>query len=223
MLFEALGRLLPIEVAMAISSVPITATLAILLSPRQRKSSLPFLAGWVLGIALVVVVFTLGAVGIPERTSARPQVVIGIGLIVVGVALEVLAAVLWRRWKTRPASSDTPRWLRAVGAIRPWEAFGLAFVMNLRPKAILLSAAAGLSLRTERVTFGEAAIALAVFTVVAASTVAVPVLYAWIAPGKAEPRLITARDWIAKNSRIVTLLILVMIGVVIIGSGLTRL
>ena len=38
-----------------------------------------------------------------------------------------------------------------------------------------------------------------------------------------EPRLVSARDWMTRNNVIVTTLIMIMIGVVIIGNGMTKL
>jgi hypothetical protein len=38
-----------------------------------------------------------------------------------------------------------------------------------------------------------------------------------------EPKLIAARDWMAHNGRTLTLLMMLMIGVVILGAGLTYL
>ena len=222
MIFEVLGRLLPIAVAVAISSVPITATIMILLSPNQRRSSLPFLIGWILGIAAMIVIFPLGAAAIPARATAHPQEILAIAQIVIGLALEAFALILWRRSAEQP-SQELPRWLRAVGSLRGWQALGLAFVLNVRPKSILLSAAAGLSMRTQPLTVGESVVAIAVYTVISASTVGIPVIFTLAAPKQAEPRLIIVRDWIVKNNRIVTILIMVMIGFVIIGNGLTRL
>jgi hypothetical protein len=223
MLFQALGHLLPIAVAVAISSVPITATLMILLSPDQRGSALPFLIGWVIGIAVVVVIFTVGAGAVPTKSSDHPALVFGIAQIVIGVALEVFSLVLWRRAARTPAAQDLPRWLRAVARLHPWQAFGLAFIMNFRPKSLLLSAAAGLSVHAQPLTTSDIVIALSIYVAISASTVAIPVIFTLVAPKKAEPRLIVVRDWITRNSRIVTILIMVMIGFVIIGNGLTRL
>jgi hypothetical protein len=60
-MLSALGELLPIAVAAAVSSVPIMATILILLSPKRSHPAIPFLVGWVLGMAAVVVVATVGA------------------------------------------------------------------------------------------------------------------------------------------------------------------
>ncbi len=48
---QVLAQLIPVALAAAMSTVPIMATLFILLSDRRRVTALPFLSGWVLGTA----------------------------------------------------------------------------------------------------------------------------------------------------------------------------
>lgn len=221
-MWQALGRLLPIAVALALSSVPIMATILILLSQNKRRSSVPHMIGWILGIAVVVICFTLLASALPEPAPRQPELAIGIALIVIGLALVALAILLWRRPSGKAGGAE-PRWLSAVGSFGPWSSFGFGFVLNLRPKSILLSAAAALSLRGAALTFGETAIVIAIFTALAATTVAIPVIATLVSPVRTEAWLLNARAWIARNNRTISILILLMIGVVIIGSGLTRL
>jgi hypothetical protein len=62
-----------------------------------------------------------------------------------------------------------------------------------------------------------------IYTVIATSTVVVPIAASLIAPRKMEPKLIAARDWLAHNGRILTSSMMFMIGVVITGAGLSKL
>lgn len=221
-MWAALGHILPIALAVALSSVPIMATILILLSPNKSRSSLMFLVGWVLGLALTVVAFTLLAQIIPAAQPRKSQVAIGVSLIVVGIALVTFAMIAWRRGAGKP-SSGIPKWLSAVGSLGPWPAFGLAVALNLRPKAFLLSAAAALSLRGDDLTVAATSIVIGVYTIVSASTVAVPIVASLVRPQRTESWLVSARTWLTTNNRIVSILIMLMIGVVIIGNGLTRL
>lgn len=220
-MWEALGHLLPIAFASALSSMPIMVTILILLSPNKRRSSVPYLIGWTLGIALVVVAFTLLASALPEPAQRDPQLGIAIAQITIGLALVAFAIILWRRSRGKPAN-DEPKWLAAVGSFGPWPSFGLGIVLNLRPKSILLSAAAALSLGG-RLTVGEISVLIAIYTALSASTVAIPVIATLTSPGRTEAWLVTTRAWLARNNRTVSILILIMIGVVIVGNGLTRL
>ncbi|MFF1878930.1 GAP family protein [Leifsonia sp. NPDC058230] len=221
-MWATLGEILPIAVGVAFSSVPIMATILILLSPNGRRSSIAFMVGFVIGLAVVVLAFTLLAFLIPSAPPRRSQVAIGTVMIVIGLALVVLAIVVWRRSAGKP-SADLPKWLSNVGKLRPWEAFGLALLLNVRPKAILLSAAAGLSIRAGGLSTAEGAIVIVVYTLLAASTVAFPIVSSLVSPEKTRADLVRARSWLTGNSRVVGVLILIIIGVVIIGHGMARL
>jgi hypothetical protein len=221
-MLQAVGQLLPIALAVAISSVPIMATILILLSPRRTQTAVPFLIGWLLGIAVVVSVCTLFAQLIPaSRSPRRDEPAIGVSEILVGLALIVFWIVAWRRARKNP-STAMPKWLSTVGSLGPWASFGVAFALNLRPKGLLLAIAAGLALRAETLSFGESALVIAIYTIIAASTVAVPIIMTLVAPERMKPRLLSAQEWLTRNDVAIGALILVMIGVVIIGSGLGR-
>ena len=221
-MWAALGQVLPIAVAAAMSSVPILVVLSILLSPHKRKSGPAFLFGWIVGIAVAVVAFTALAHVIPSVPPRKSQVAIGVSLIVIGLALIFFAIVVWRR-DAKPAAAGNPRWLAAAKTLAPWPAFGLAVALNFRPKGLLLSAAAGLSLRGQNLTLGEFAVVILIYTAISASAVAVPVIASVTRPATTEKQLIRAQDWLAQNDRIVGTVIMTLIGTVIVGSGLAHL
>jgi hypothetical protein len=218
-MWQAIGHVLPIAVAVALSSVPIMATVLVLLSPNRVRSAVPFLVGWVLGLVAVVTTFVLLAQTVP--TPRHPQLALAISEIVIGVAIMTMAAIAWRR--TAPASAREPRWRRAVSSLGPWASFGFAFVLNLRPKAILLAAATGLIIRADGLGIAESAVVIGVYTVISASTVAGLVLATVVAPDKTRGWLLSTQHWLDENGRIVAVVITLMIGVVLIGNGITRL
>ena len=221
-MLQAIGHILPIALAVAISSVPIMATLVILLSPK-RESAAPFLVGWVLGMVVLVVICTVSTQAVPTPRSARqPDVAVGVGEMIVGAGLIVIAIVSWRRARRNPVEG-LPAWLGKVESIGPWSAFGLGVALNIRPKEILLALAAGLAVRGAGLSGSDAAIAILVYTIIGASTVAVPVIATLIDAKGMQPRLLRMKEWLTRNSRVVTSLILLMVGVFIIGTGIGRL
>jgi len=220
---QAIGQILPIALPVAISSVPIMATILILLSPKRAQSAVPFMIGWGLGIATIVSSCTAFAQLIPtSRSSRRPETVIGLAEILVGLGLIVIAIFAWRRARRNPETA-MPKWLNAVGSFGPWSSFGVAFALNVRPKGLLLGIAAGLALRADDLSLGQSAVAIAIYTLVGCSTVAVPIIVTLAAPERMEPRLVSGKEWVSRNSGAITALILLVIGVVIIGTGLGRL
>ncbi|HEY8320116.1 MAG TPA: GAP family protein, partial [Amnibacterium sp.] len=66
-------------------------------------------------------------------------------------------------------------------------------------------------------------IVIGIYTLISASTVAGPIIATLIAPDRMEPSLLRAEAFISKYGPIATAVIMLMIGVVIVGDGLTRL
>ncbi len=219
---QAIGHILPIAVAMALSSVPITVTVLILLSPNRGRSAVPFLIGWIIGLILVVTLFTLGAQIVPaSRSPRRPETVIGALEVMIGVGLLIVAFVSVRRARHRPAAS-LPKWLTTVGSLGGWAAFGLSLLLNIRPKALPLAMAAALALRAETISAGQSAVVILIYAAIAASTVACPIVASLVAPEKVAPHLDETRDWLARYGSLVASLVLALIAAVVIGSGLAR-
>jgi Sap, sulfolipid-1-addressing protein len=218
-MWQALGGLIPIAVAVAVSSVPITVTILILLSPNRNRAALPFLVGWVAGVAAVIILSALGASTLPEPPRRGADTTTAVLEIIIGAALIVLGVVNLRRGDR----TGLPGWLSAVDSFRALASFGVAVLLDFRPKGLLLGVAAGLTLHAAPVRPSQVGVLIVIYTVIATSTVVVPIAASLIAPRKMEPKLIAARDWLAHNGRILTSSVVFMIGVVILGAGLTKL
>jgi hypothetical protein len=221
-MLPSLAQLLPIAVAVALSSVPITATILILLSPKRKYSAIPFLIGWVVGMAGVVVVAVVGASFLPARPLRGSQRAIAIGQIIVGLAILVVAVLSFRR-PSGARSGTGSGWLDRVGRMGPATALGLAVVLNLRPKGLLLGVAAGLAVAAASLDPGRTVAVVAVYTAIASCTVTVPIALTLVAPAWAEPRLVSARDWLNHTSARITSVVLLVVGLVIVGVGISGL
>ena len=210
------GSLLAMAIAMALSSVPITATIVILLSPQRRRSSLPFLAGWVLTLGVVPLAAAAGILAMPLSRRERSQFAAA-AMIVVGAALVIGAILTWRRSQTRAPTLGGR--LERLGSYGPGASFGIAILMGLRPKAMLLGIAAGLALGAESPTSDRSALALALYVALSASTVAVPIVCTLVSPLSMEPRLVTWRARLSRSGLKVTASVMMMIGLVLVAVG----
>ena len=92
----------------------------------------------------------------------------------IGAALIVLGVVNLRR-SSRTERTGLPRWLSAVDSFGALVSFAVAVLLDFRPKGLLLGMAAGLALYAASVKTGEAAVLIAIYTVIATSTVVVPI------------------------------------------------
>ena len=195
------------------------ATIVILLSPRRRGPSLAFLAGWVLTIAVVPLAAASGTLAMPLSRRERVQLVAATE-IVLGASLIVGAIVTWRRSRSRQPKAKGR--LDALGSYGPRATFGIALLMGLRPKALVLGISAGLALGSQPLSSTGSALALAMYAAISASTVAIPVVGTLVRPDYMEPRLMTWHDWFGRNGQVVSAWVILLVGVWLVAVGLSQ-
>lgn len=220
-LLGAIGRLLPLALAAAISSVPITILLVLLLSSRRKVAAVPYALGCLVGTALVVLLASYASQLLPQWRMPGSDAALGVLEMVLGAALVALGI---RRWLQRARREARPRQLPAWAAaaldkIGPVRALGLGLLIEFRPKSLLLAGVAGV--QVSGVPRISAAVGLIIgYVVIATVTVTVPVLLTMIDPGRMEPRLSAAARTLAASGTVISAVVLVMVGVVVIGVGL---
>jgi hypothetical protein len=221
-MWHAFGGILPLAIAAAVSSMPIVAVSVILLSPRRVESALPFLAGWVLGCVAVLALGTIAAQALPLQPRRRPETTIAVLEIIVGLGLVGLGLLALRK-RAETAVGPLPSWVNRIDTFGSLPSFGIGLALNLRPKALLLAAAASLALRSAKLSAAESLIMIAVYTAIATSTVSVPTVLTLMFPERMVPRLNAARAWLTRNGLLVTAVVMLLIGVVIAAAGVANL
>ncbi|AXH35708.1 GAP family protein [Humibacter sp. BT305] len=219
-----IGHVLPIALGIAFSTVPIVVMILILLSPRGRIASLTYLIGAAIGLIALTTVLTLLAslLPAPHLSGSSPwiaavEIVAGLGLL----AIAAVRLVRARRHRGEPPRS-TPAWMRRVSSVGPVPAFGVGLVLMLRPKNLLLTVAAGVAIGPVARDPLDAIVGIAVYVVLGLSTLAAPIIVAYANPGRTRVPLERAHAWLEANSALVSTIVLLVVGVVILGSGLTH-
>lgn len=220
-----IGDLLPLAVGIAISPVPIIAVILMLLSPRAGGASAGYLLGWVLGIALVTSVIALiVSAAAQSGDDTGPSTATAVILLLLGIGSLVLAM---RQWRGRPQPGEhgaLPAWMLTIDKVTPVKAIGLGFLLSaVNPKNLGLAAAAGAVIAGAGLTFGQDVLAVAIFTLIAASTVLAPVVVYLSARERMGPVLTGLREWLEQNNTTVMAVLLLVIGVVLIGKGISAL
>nr|WP_243752046.1 GAP family protein [Leucobacter weissii] len=204
----------------AISPIPVIATILMLLSPEARRTSIGFLLGWTAGIIVAVVVFTLLSSILPAEQSDATRIANALVKLVLGALLLLLAV---RQWRGRPrggAEPKLPKWMSAIDTMTAGRAALLAFALAaINPKNLLLAASAGILLG-QAASAGAAVAAIAVFVVIAASTVAAPVVAYLAASSRMTGVLESLRAWLVRNNTTIMTILLLVMGVSVIGKGI---
>lgn len=217
----AIGEILPLALGIAISPIPIIAAILMLLSPKARVTSVGFLLGWTTGIVVAVTVFTLLSSIIPKDDPGGAKPVKGIVSLVLGVAVLLLAVKQWRGRPRGDQKPALPKWMRAIDEVTFPVALGLGFLLSaLNPKNLIMGAGAGVDIGSASLDAGSIVVVIVVFTLVAACTVAVPVIAYLLAAAQLRGPLDRLRGWLEKENAVIMAVLLLVIGVSMIGKGI---
>jgi threonine/homoserine/homoserine lactone efflux protein len=216
-----IGEILPLAVGIAISPVPIIAAILMLLSPKAKGASVGFLLGWITGIVVAIVVFTLLSSVLPAQDESGSSPVRGVIKIILGALLLFLAL---RQWRGRPAEGEQatmPKWMSAIDSMTAGKALGLGFLLSaVNPKNLLMAISAGLIIGGAGLAVGQTVVVIVIFVLLAASTVLIPVVAYLIASERLAGPLDRLRAWLVNNNATIMAVLLLVIGVAVIGKGI---
>jgi Sap, sulfolipid-1-addressing protein len=218
------GDILPLALGVAISPVPIIAVILMLFSARARSNGPAFLAGWVLGLALVGIVVLALAGPAGAEDDAEPSTVASAVKLLLGLLLLLLAV---RQWRGRPEpgkEAELPGWMRAIDSFTAGRALGLGGLLSaVNPKNLALTIAAAATIAQAGLSGGGSATALAAFVVLGSASIAVPVVFYLLGGSGAKATLDGWKAWLGANNAAVMTVLLVVLGTVLLGRGIAGL
>ncbi len=214
----AIGQILGNAVGVAISPVPIISLILMLFSRAAGRNSVAFLCGWLLGLTGVAVAVLASGV---EGSSDGGSDTGGYVKILIGVLFLALAL---RQWRGRPrdgAEPEMPSWMAAVDDLSAVKAFGLGLALTVpNPKNVGLTIAAAVSIGGAGLDTGEEIVVVAVFVLIASSTVIGPVLAYLVAGERAAPVLTATKQWLMANNATVMTVLFAVLGAKVLGDGI---
>jgi threonine/homoserine/homoserine lactone efflux protein len=223
---DVIGEVLPLALGVMISPIPVIAAILMLLSPRAKGTSVGFLLGWVVGIVVAVTAFTLLASVLPGQDDAESNPTAGWIKIGLGVLLLLMAVRQWRGRPTGDVAPPLPSWMKAIDTMSALKGAGLGFLLSaVNPKNLIMAAGAGVIIGGADAGLADGAqvVAIAVFTVIASASVAVPVIAYLLASDRMAEPLELMRHWLVRENAVVMAVLLLVIGVAMIGKGLANL
>lgn len=216
---EAIGQTLALAFGVALSPFPIVAVILMLFTPKARTNGLAFAAGWFVGILVVGgVVLAVGG----QMSDSPDSTASGVVKLVLGLGLLLLAV---RNWQKRPKTTEDaqmPKWMSAIDSFTPAKAAGMAAALSgLNPKNLLLTAAAAATVSSLGLPTGQEAGWLIIFAVLASLTVAAPVALLLVMGNRADAILSAWKTWLAQNNTVVMAVLLLLLGIKLIGDGIS--
>lgn len=220
MLDQAIGELLPAAAAVALSPIPIVAVVLVLDGPRARGSGPAFALGWVSGLTVVSVLVVLIASAASDPGSDEAT---GISWFMAGVGILFLVMAV-QQWKKRPKRGEAPEmpsWMASISSVSPGKAVLLGMTLSgANPKNLALTLAASAAIANAELGGADTAIAIATFVAIGSISVVGAVAFYLVAPAKAARPLATVKDFMASNSAVIMMVILLLLGVKILGDAI---
>jgi hypothetical protein len=218
----AVGEMLPLAVAVAISPLPVIALILIMMSRRARSNGLAYLLGWLLGLAIAVgIILTLvNLMNVPA--GGGPTTFRSLLKLAVGALLVFLGVRQWQRLPKSRQEPSMPHWMASIDTFSPPRAFGLAVLLSSVGN-IALIVAAGLAISRSQLSIRQEAGLAAIFIVIGSLLVAGVVFYHFLARKHATRVLDGWRVWLIANNATLTATLLVVVGALLVGKGITGL
>lgn len=221
-MMSTITSLVLFALAGAMSTVPVSVTIMILLSPNPRRGALPFLIGSLAGSIVLVGLSAVGLQFLPVRPRLRKDELVAQFAIVIG-ALLIAYSVYLLLSKSTQENAMLGKLKSRFHSAPPWEFVVLGLGLNLRPKAILLAVTAGAVIGVQELPPLEGSLLVLAYAAVAQSAVVVPVVMWLHSPERAQAPLTALYDWLQRHGRKIAAIVTLAIGLLIVGYSLLQL
>src|SRR5919205_3028853 len=211
---QAIGQVLSFGVGVALSPMPIIAVVLMLATPKGRVNGTAFLAGWVVGLAVVGVIVLVVADGASASSKGSPATWVSVLKIVLGLALLALSVKRWRGRPRRAEDATLPGWMKAIDTFTAAKAAGMGLLLSavINPKNLVLTVGAGAAIAQTGVSTIDNAVALLVFVLLASVGVGAPVGIYYLTGERAKKILGSLHDWMARENTAIMAVICLIFG-----------
>jgi threonine/homoserine/homoserine lactone efflux protein len=219
---STVAELLPSAAAVALSPFPIIAVVVVLSAPDARRNGVAFAAGWLAGLTALTSVMVM-VVGVTASEGEGSPALAWVRVLV-GAALLVLAV---RKWRSRPAPDEepkVPRWMASLDGLSARRSVGIGLALaGANPKNIALTAAAVAAVGSPGWSDAERLLVIATYVALASITVIGAVLAHLVAGERAAAALSALKGFMLRHNTVILVAVLVLLGVMIGGEGLSSL
>jgi threonine/homoserine/homoserine lactone efflux protein len=219
---DAVGSLLPVAVAVALSPFPVIAIVLLLAAPDGRAKGLMFSAGWLVGLGALTVILVLLAGRAVRSDDGRA--IIDWLRVVAGLALLWAA---WRKWQHRPRDGEEPapaKWMAGIDHVDTKGSLRLGLLLGgVNPKNIALTGAAAGTIAELAAAGTGRWVSAVVYVALASLGVLGAVAVKVFAGAKADAVLGAVRRFMVANANVITMVVFAVLGAMVLGDGLAGL
>jgi len=210
-------ELVLIGLAISLDPLPLMAFLVVLPSRRGVIKGAAFVFGWLVSLAIVVIITVLATGDNPPKPATKPSLATLAVKIALGVVLVVIAVRRRRRMGQPKPPKSPPKWQAHVDNMSPWFAMGLA--PALQPWVLIGAGAA--TVVEAKLSSWESYLALFLYCVLASASYLAMEVYSAFRPGKSQALLTRLRTWIDDHTDQVIVLVCLVVGLWLIAYSLS--
>lgn len=223
---SAISEVLPAAIGVVfVNPVPIMAVILMLVSPKAKSTAPMFVAGWMIGLLLVLglLLFLASPEPIVGDDNA-PSTLASLVRLLLGFLLLFLA---FRQWQKRPKLGEVPvppPWMLRLDRTTPAAALGLGTMMSgVNPKNLAMHLVAVVAIAQAHLTNGAKLVQIAIYVLLASLGVLAPAIWYFAAPATATKTLTPARAWLTANHPLIMAIVLFLFGFILASGGLGEL
>jgi len=220
-----IGDVLPIAIGVAISVMPIIAAVVLMTSTGGTRKAWAFTAGYFVAVlALTLIIALVGQKADSGTSDGSPSLIQSGIQILVGVGLLFLSYRNFRNRNIEATDDSGPGWLKTVDKVSVPAAFGLGAASGgANPKNLALIPGAAVTIVGAGLTTAGLVWTSVVFALIGTCGVAIPLVIPLFAGEKKDEVLTSLRQWLTRNSPVIMMVLLFVLGWNLIGKGLSGL
>ena len=221
---DTIGQVLSSAVGVAVSPFPIVAVVLMLATARGRVNGPAFVFGWVIGLAIVGAVLLSVANGVDPSGPGERTLWVSVSVLILGLLLLLIALKQWRGRPRQGEEVKMPKWMAALDKFSPVKATAAGVVLSaLNPKNLLLAVGGAGAIAQAGLPTDQQVVAYGIFVLLATIGVGAPVLIYFVMGKRSRELLDRLKNWLARNNAVIMAVLLLIIGVKLIGEGISGL
>ncbi len=215
------AEILPLALVVTISPINIIPVILLLFTKRPLVNASLFVAGFVAGVAGVLVACIAIAEAVDLSPSSGHSTWVAWLKLVLGVYL-VLAAVQKFRGRPRDGRGGTmPKWMDGIAASRPRKSLAAGLALGAaNPKNVVVGLAAAATIASFTLSHGQAVAAIAIYLLVAVLGIAAPILVTVFLGDRSRDVLDGWKAWLGQNNATVMSVLFLIFGVVLMAQAI---